>query len=455
MYPLNNFDVTMSLPHNKTAMILNTFCLIENKKIEDLSLYIKNNILKNIEYSIPHSCKIVDGFFKNENPYFIFDKNFNINNHVFTYDSNKINSLEDFVQSIYNKEIDMTKPLWEVHIINNYDKNGNTAIIRRFHHSAIEGELNAKMMNIIFDEFIPFTKKVKKHKINAFNCSLSIIKRYLLMIYFFCKGFLIKSNKVKNNDLSEIVFRIKNLDEQKDQKIYDSKIIPYKNIYNIINNSKYSLLDVCIYLFSKSYSTWANLNDINIDRTVNIIIPMSTESKNKRMYGNNVMGAFVNIHLNEKDDLVRLEKISNSIKNAIGIKKTSPFSYYASGIQNYPKKNGILKAFNLMYKTSWNNRKKIPIKKDKSTQYSASVSVKKILKSNNDYTLSGNRVIQVNTFPPIIKSKYTLGINAMFRVDKEDLICSVTAFKNVFPDPKLFINIIEKELSNIKYVISL
>jgi hypothetical protein len=173
------------------------------------------------------------------------------------------------------------------------------------------------------------------------------------------------------------------------------------------------------------------------------------------MYGNNVMGAFVNIHLNEKDDLVRLEKISNSIKNAIGIKKTSPFSYYASGIQNYPKKNGILKAFNLMYKTSWNNRKKIPIKKDKSTQYSASVSVKKILKSNNDYTLSGNRVIQVNTFPPIIKSKYTLGINAMFRVDKEDLICSVTAFKNVFPDPKLFINIIEKELSNIKYVISL
>ena len=455
MYPLNNFDVTMALPHNKTAMVLNTFCLIENQKKEDLSLYIKNNILKNIKYSIPHSCKIVDGFFKNENPYFIFDKNFNIDNHLFTYNSTINNNLDQLIQSIYNKEIDMTKPLWEVHVINNYDKNGNTAVIRRFQHSAIEGELNAKMMNIIFDEFIPFTSKVKKSTINILNCSASIFKRYALMLYYFSAGYLLKSNKVKNNDLSEIVFRIKNLDEQKDQKIYDSKIIPYEKIENIVANSNYSLLDICIYLFSKSYYTWATNNSLIVDRTANVIIPMSTESKNKRMYGNNVMGAFVNIHLNEKDDLKRLEKIHNSIKNAIQIKKTSPFSYYASGIQNYPKKNGIIKTFNLMYKTNWNNRKKIPIKKDKSTQYGASISVKKIMKSNYDYSLNGNKIIEVNTFPPIIKSKYSLGINIMFRVDKKDLICSLTAFRDLFPNPKLFINVLEKELSNIENMILL
>ena len=139
MYPLNNFDVLMSMSNNETGMILNTFTLIENSNNEDLSVYIKRNILKNIDYSIPHSCKIVDGFFKRENPYFVKDLKFNIDNHIFCHDIKNVESIKDYIEDIYNKPIDLTRPLWEVHIIHDYDDDGNVAIIRRIHHVAAEG----------------------------------------------------------------------------------------------------------------------------------------------------------------------------------------------------------------------------------------------------------------------------------------------------------------------------
>lgn len=453
MYPLNNFDVLMSMSNNETGMILNTFTLIENSNNEDLSVYIKRNILKNIDYSIPHSCKIVGGFFKKENPYFVKDLKFNIDNHIFCHDIKNVESIKDYIEDIYNKPIDLTRPLWEVHIIHDYDDDGNVAIIRRIHHVAAEGELNSKMMNIIFDNFIPFTKKVKNTKINFINCAVSNIKRYILMYFYFIKGFLLKTNKGKNHDLTNIVFKLENIDLNNQKKIHHVKYLSYEKVKEISKKSKYSFTDICMYIYSKAYSDWLIKQGIKIPHSANSVVPMSTSSTSKREYGNNVMGSFVNIYLNEKNDETRIQKIHKSMENAITIKKTSPFVFYSYGIQNYPKNDGVFKVIDFVNKTNWNNRKKIPNKQEKYTIYGASISAAKLKKTNKEYYLEKNKVLQVYTFPPIVTTKYSLGINAMFRVDQEELYCSITAFDYILKNPDSFAESLDNALTSLYDII--
>lgn len=455
MYPLNNFDVLMSMSNNETGMILNTFTLIENKNKEDLSVHIKRNILKNIDYSIPHSCKVVNGFFKKENPYFIRDLNFNIDNHIFCHDIKNIEFIKDYIEDIYNKPIDLSKPLWEVHIIQDYDDDGNTAIIRRIHHVAAEGELNSKMMNIIFDNFIPFTKKVKNRKINFINCTVSNLKRYFLMYFYFIKGFVLKINKGKSNDLTDIVFKLQNIDLDNQKKIHHIKHISYEKVKEISNNSQYSFTDVCMYVYSKAYSDWLVKQNVEILHSANSVVPMSTSSTNKREYGNNVMGSFINIYLNEKNDKIRIQKIHESIENAIKIKKTSPFIDYANAIQSYPKNDGVFKVIDFVNKTNWNNRKKIPNKQEKYTIYGASISAAKLKKTNKEYYLEKNKVLQVYTFPPIVTTKYSLGINVMFRVDQEELYCSITAFDYILKNVDSFADSLDTALESLYDIIAL
>jgi hypothetical protein len=460
MYPLHNFDVLMSLSNNETGMILNTFTLIENKNKEDLSVYIKKNILKNKDYSIPHSTKIVKGFFKNENPYFIKDLEFNIDNHIFCYDlktlsDSNISPVKDLLEKIYNKPINFSRPLWEVHIIHNYDNCGNTAIIRRIHHTAVDGELNSKFMNIIFDNFTVFTKKINNKKINLFNCSFSYMKRYILMYLFFIKGFLLRTNKGKNTNLANTVFKHPNIDLSNTEKTHDLVYISYEKIIDIINKSSYTFTDICLYLYSKSYYEWAKSKNIPINNTTNCVIPMSVPIEEKRYYGNDVMGSFINLYLNEENNIDRINKLHKEIQNAILIKKTSPFNYYGKAIQNYPRNDGVFKLLNFVNKTNWNNRKKISNKQEKSTIYGASISVAKLKTSNNNYYLNNNKVLQVYTFPPIFTSKYSLGINVMFRVYKKEMYCLSTSFKHILDEPNDFLKLVEKSLDELYDIIVL
>lgn len=68
----------------------------------------------------------------------------------------------------------------------------------------------------------------------------------------------------------------------------------------------------------------------------------------------------------------------------------------------------------------------------------------KVSNSNYDYLINGNKIIKVNTFPPIIGSKYSLGVNMMFRVDKKELICSITCFDEIIQDPISFMECVSK-----------
>jgi len=453
VYPLNNFDVLMSFSNNETGMILNVFTLIENKNKEDLSVYIKKNILKNIDYSIPHSCKIINGFFKNENPYFVKDLKFDINNHLICHDTKNIKSLKDYIENIYNSPIDPTKPMWEVHVINNYDASGNTAIIRRIHHTAADGELHGKIMNFIFDNFTPVSKKVKYKNINIFRATISNIKRYILVYYFLIKGFAFKTNKASNTNLANKVFKHPDIDLLDIEKKHDLIYISYEKIIEIIRNSKYTFTDVCLYLYSKSYYEWAKLKNISIDSSTNCVIPMSVPFKEKRYYGNDVMGSFINLYLNEENNIDRINKLHQEIQNAIMIKKTSPFNYYGKAIQNYPKNNGVFKLLNFVNKTNWNNRKKIPNKQERSTIYGASISGSQLKISNNNYYLNNNKVLQVYAFSPILTSKFSLGINALFRADEGKLYCSIVAFKHILDEPSDFLKLVEKSLDELYDII--
>lgn len=450
MYQLSVLDYVFLLQEYKNSLPLNTFTLIENKNKECLVPFIKKNIIRNIDNSIIHSHKMVKGFSKKEYPYLIKDENLNIDNHISSYNLDGLlteKEKKDLLKKIYNKKFNIKNPLWELVLIYNFDKLGNTALIRRIPHFVADGEANAAVFNLFFDECTLPKLALKNKKINWFNCKVSniqkIIKYYALLVF----GFLLKANDINNKinksiDIQESEW----IDPNNTQKSYEKVILEYSYIKEKTKKLGISFTDFCAYITSTGYINYQSSKNKTINKKIYGSIPMSyrkTKSK-KPLYGTQAIGIAFDLNSQELDDLIRLKKIQNSVKQSLILIKKSPLIFYYKALLNYPFKTKIDKSIRMLYNTDWNNRKKIPIFNKEEFSIATSISLKKLTSSNFNYSINNNKILETNTFPTIVHSSTSIGFNTMFRVDEEKLILSVCSVDGIIEDSGTLAMMLEK-----------
>jgi len=423
---------------------------MENKGKECLIPYIKKNIERNISNSIIHSHKLVKGFSQKEYPYLTKDENLDIDNHISSYNLDGLlteKEKKDLLKTIYNKKFNTKIPLWEVVLIYNFDEHGNTALIRRIPHAIADGEANAAAFNMFFDECtLPYVK-LRYNKINLFNCKLSNMQKLIKYYWFFVFGFLLKTNDVNNIiNKSDDVQQSEWIDPKDTKKSYTKIEFQYSKVEETIKKLGVSFTDFCAYVTSTGYINYQLSKNKTINKKIYGSIPISYRKRKskKPLHGTQAVGVIFDLNSEELDNITRLYKIKDSIKQNLILIKKSPILYYHKAFLNYPFKHKIHKSIAMLYNTDWNNRKKIPLYNKEGFSVATSVSVKKLTFSHFDYSINNNNIIETNTFPTIVHSDTSIGFNTMFRVDKEKLILSVCSVDGIIQDSEILLGMLEK-----------
>lgn len=455
MFQLSVLDYIFLVQQYKNSLSINTFTLIENKNQECLIPYIKKNIQRNISNSIIHSHKITKGFSQKEYPYLIKDKNLDIDNHISSYNLDGLlteKEKEDLLKTIYNNKFNTKIPFWELILIYNFDEYGNTALIRRIPHVIADGEANAAAFNMFFDECTLPDIKLKYNKINWFNCKLSNIQKIIKYYGFFIWGFLLKTNDINNHiEKSMNTQQSKWIDLKNTKKSYTKVDFKYSNVEKKIKTLGISFTDFCAYVTSTGYMNYQLSTNETINKKIYASIPISYRKikSKKPLYGTQAAGIVFDLNSEELDNLKRLFKIKDSIKQNLILIKKSPIIYYHKAFLNYPFKNKLHKSIEMLYNTDWNNRRKIPLYNKEQFSIATSVSVKKLTFSHFDYSINNNKILETNTFPTIVHSNTSIGFNTMFRVDKEKLILSVCSIDGIIGDSNLLLEMLKKAVYNL------
>lgn len=450
MFQLSVLDYVFLLQQYKNSLSINTFALIENKGKECLIPYIKKNIQRNISNSIIHSYKLTKGFSQKEYPYLVKDESLDIDKHISSYNFDGLLTKEekkDLLKKIYNKKFNTKIPFWELILIYNFDEFGNTALIRRIPHAIADGEANGAVFNMFFDECTLPNVKLKNNKINWFNCKISNLQKMVKYYAFFAFGFLLKTNDIDNNIKKSIDTQQSQwVDPNNTQKSYEKVSLEYSYVEEKIKKLGISFTDFCAYVTSTGYINYQSSKNKTINKKIYGSIPMSyRKAKSKKpLYGTQAVGIVFDLNSEELDDLIRLKKIQNSVKQSLILIKKSPLILYYKALLNYPFKTKIDKSIQMLYNTDWNNRKKIPIFNKEEFSIATSVSLKKLTFSQFDYSINNNKILETHSFPTIVHSNTSIGFNTMFRVDKEKLILSVCSVDGIIEDSELLRKMLEK-----------
>jgi hypothetical protein len=458
MFQMNSLDYLFYTSKYRKHMIINTHTLVENKNLEDLSLNIIKNINKNIKNSIVHSCKVKRGFFKKEYPYLILEENIDLTNHVFSYNiSNNFSKKEKelLVKSILDKDLNYKIPLWEVHIIHFYEKD-NALIIRRVHHAVADAEVNAATTNIIFDNVTLPVIDIKNRKISFFNSVKSILPKLIKTGSLLAYGFLFKNKKSNDPDLakSDPTFVIWDSVKNKEQS-YSKEVFDYKSIETFIEKTQYSNTDVCVYIFSRTYSEYIKSLGLTTNEKLYISIPMSLNVKRKNLHGTWSKGLLVDLHVEEHNPLDRINKISASISEQNLLRKSSPLLSYFKAFLVYPFYGGIIKGIKLDRGVDWNNRRKIPKARKDRVLSSSSIGVRRISNNLSPYknSLNGNAIFSHYATPVITPADGTIGFAAMFSLESEAFTITTTTVDGIIEQPLKLAKILSDVVASIPNIL--
>jgi diacylglycerol O-acyltransferase / wax synthase len=97
--------------------------------------------------------KVVPDPFNLGHPTWETHEKFDISKHIFHIESKKKisqNELMDYAGKVLTGVMDRTKPLWEIHIIENIEGN-RSAMITKIHHCMVDGISGVDLMKILFD----------------------------------------------------------------------------------------------------------------------------------------------------------------------------------------------------------------------------------------------------------------------------------------------------------------
>jgi WS/DGAT/MGAT family acyltransferase len=97
--------------------------------------------------------RLVEVPFRLGHPYWVDDSHFDLDYHMRRAAlpaPGGLKELEDFVGDVCSRQLDRTKPLWEMHIVEGLS-DGNIAMVTKIHHSTIDGVSGAELLAQLFD----------------------------------------------------------------------------------------------------------------------------------------------------------------------------------------------------------------------------------------------------------------------------------------------------------------
>jgi hypothetical protein len=424
--------------------------ILRNKNNNDFKKSIIKNILRNLDSTIIFTHAIQDSPIKNDYPYFVNSKNLKIEDHIYEHNKNQSydkKKIEEIIDSIVSKPIPLDKPLWDVHIVYNYDEQNNVGIFRRVHHAACDGDAMSRFHDAIFDEAnLPKEKSCyKTSKTLCFiNHNLKILKSKFIKL----KSILFTSNtydieeSLDRKDLYQGLWKLK-MSTNQSLILKKIDISKYKDLIKSLNISTFEL---SVYLTASVYKKYFNTKENN--QTIITVIPDSFRKNKDKLYGNKVSSVRLNLHLDTPSNKEMLIKIKNSLKNEVGLVRNSPLNGYTKSFLTNPKINEIAKSWDFINKTTWTNRKKIPAKIKNSIYVSTSTSFKKI--ELPKFTINGNEIISMHPYSMVICTPGSIGCSATYRLYNDELHISLIYIKELFKDPELMMSYYDEALLDLQ-----
>lgn len=252
MHQCNGLDYAFLTKPYKNTSYINSFFFLKKNDSFDYVGYIKNCIKESIKKEYLFQAVLSEPIRKNFLPcFFESQEKINIDDHLTIKSINYTKeNFHEYLETIYSKPMNLTKPLWEVYLLELTDQK-TIAFIIRIHHSLGDGSVVNRMIKSVTK--INYKRRSTKVKNNKIFCSLLVFKISLIWIFAKLKNLLtLKKNRLSRNFSKNIFLK------KQDNKVYENKCIKFKCLdyslfKNIIEKNKCTFQSVILYLYSISY----------------------------------------------------------------------------------------------------------------------------------------------------------------------------------------------------------
>jgi WS/DGAT/MGAT family acyltransferase len=282
--------------------------------------------------------KLVKAPFDITHPYWVEDAQFNMDNHITRIAVPHPGGDEEFmplVSKILSRPLDMTKPLWEIYVIEglenlqNYPK-GAYAVITKVHHAAIDGMSGAEIAGAFFDteptprplkkdtwkgEATPSTWQIAWQGIQA---SISTTPKTLAsFLYNTAKNSIGVATQALQTQKAISTAPLVNVPRTifngkvSPQRAFDGVALPLaeiKKVRALVEGA--TLNDVILTMCSGALRRYLQERNALPEQSLVSFCPKSVRPEDqKSAMGNQISGMFVALATEEADPLVRLQKI--------------------------------------------------------------------------------------------------------------------------------------------------
>ena len=452
MFQLNCIDSAMLSGYSRRSACMSSVFFLEKDNSMDYVALMKKNITRNYRNTVIFDHILKEDLSKDKYPFLIKQKNPNIDEHFFCYETNNLDvDLKELIGSIINKEMDMSIPLWDIHYVESKEDQSQIAVIFRAHHSVVDGESRTNNFKYLFDNNIAKKSIVSLLRYigpSTFNANLIHIYKYL-----FWKTYKIYT-KIRIAFLKPVYRQeYNNLYNKKwDSKLNTTKNIDFFNIkYDTVMTvmKKYNVdfQTLFIYLFSTAYrNLMQDLMNFDSDKAVDVQgkdaiagVPLSMKSKRDHLYGSQVYTMFCNIGLSVNDDMARLEAIKESLNSEKEFYNKSPVKLNLLAFTKSPYMKDLIKAWSYIQDSFWDGDKQqsIPL----GTHRPFGIYINQTKTFNNEYILGNSKVDNFYSIPPLGKHDGTLGCGISVRSPREsdnDILIGFIFFRDMIPSGHMF-----------------
>jgi WS/DGAT/MGAT family acyltransferase len=148
--PFSNFDAFLLHIEKPTNLMVITGLIFLTQPIDTIVLrrVVQERLLKFERFQ----KRVVNTGFISKSPKWEFDPTFNINTHVHKIglpSPGDESSLKELVNDLMSVPIDMTKPPWQIYLVENYSD--GSVIVARFHHTLADGLSLVNVFNSLGD----------------------------------------------------------------------------------------------------------------------------------------------------------------------------------------------------------------------------------------------------------------------------------------------------------------
>jgi len=114
---------------------------------------VRSAVVRNLHMLPPLRQRVIHAPFGLTRPHWVEDPDLNVDGHLYEVSlpaPGDRGQLAEQVSLIAARPLDLTRPLWEIHLITGLE-NGETVMVTKFHHAAVDGGSAGEIMPILLD----------------------------------------------------------------------------------------------------------------------------------------------------------------------------------------------------------------------------------------------------------------------------------------------------------------